>query len=143
VNILSFYFLDDYQEVKLVRIREYEMPVLKRAVVIYVQNDGNVVELHKDPEVFFGHSMDRDKSLKHQNKFQDEAMGQVDGQVVDSKISKMRPRSKYQIFNNIETALIKLEKKCMSLEKKEYPMTFTEELNELHRVSKLNQVENL
>jgi len=146
LNILSFYFLDDYQELKLVKIREYKLPVLKRAVVIYVQNDGNVVKLHKDPEVFFGHSMDRDnntelsetKSLEHQNKFQHEAMRQVEGQVVDSKISKMRPQSKYQIFNKIETAPIKLEKICMSLEKKEYPMTFAKELKELHRVSKLN-----
>jgi len=151
VNILSFYFLDDYQEVKLVRIREYELPVLKRAVVIYVQNDRNVVELHKDPEVFFGHSMGRGnntelfetKSLQHQNTFQDVVMGQVEGQVVDSKTSKMRPRSKYQIFNNIEKAPIKLEKKCMLLEKKEHPMTFAEDLKELHRVSKLNHLEYL
>jgi len=88
--------------------------------------------------------MDRDyntelsetESLQHQNKFQDMAIGQVENQVIDSKISKMRPRSKYQIFNKIETAPIKLEKKCASLEKKEYSMTFVDELKERHRVSK-------
>ncbi|XP_016660631.1 uncharacterized protein LOC107883975 [Acyrthosiphon pisum] len=130
------------------RIREYELPVLKRVVVIYVQNDGNVVELHKDPEVFFGHSMDRDnntelsetKSLKHQNTFKDVAMGQVEEQVVDSKTSKMRPWSKYQLSNSIETAPIKLEKKCVSFEIKEYPMKFAEELKELHRVKMLNDL---
>jgi len=132
-----------------VKIHEYELPALKRAVVIYVQKNGNVIQ--QDPEVFFGHSIDQDNntdlsetmSLLHQNKFQDMAMGQVEGQVVDSKISKIRPRSKYQIFNNIETAPIKLEKKCMSLEKKKNLKTFFEELNELYRVSKLNQLENL
>lgn len=123
------------------RIHEYELPALKRAVVIYVQKNGNVVQ--QDPEVLFGHSMDRDntelsetKSLQHQNTFQDMATGQVKSQVVDSKISKTRLRSKYQIFNNIETAPIKLEIKCTSLEKKEYPMTFVDELKERHRVSK-------
>ncbi|KAL4092479.1 hypothetical protein QTP88_026980 [Uroleucon formosanum] len=86
--------------------------------------------------------MDRDnntelsetKSLQHQNTFQDMAIGQAESQVVDSKISKTRLRSKYQIFNNIKTIPIKLGIKCTSLEKKEYPMTFVDELKERHRV---------
>lgn len=106
------------------RIHEYELPALKRAVVIYIQKNGNVVQ--QDPEVLFGHSMDRDnntelsetKSLQHQNTFQDMAIGQAESQVVDSKISKTRLRSKYQIFNNIKTIPIKLGIKCTSLEKK-------------------------
>lgn len=78
------------------------------------------------------------KSLNHQNKFQDTALEQVEGQVVHSKMSKAL--TKYQIFNNIETTSvnrpIKLEQKCMSLKKTEYPAaTFLEELKE--RVSKL------
>lgn len=128
------------------RIREYELPFLKRAVVISVRRNGNVVQ--RDPEVFIGHRMDRDnntelsetKSLYHQNKFQDTAIEQVDGQVVHSKMSKVL--TKYKMFNNIETTSvnrpIKLEQKCMPLKKKEYPTaTFLKELKE--SVSKLRK----
>ncbi|XP_015368087.1 PREDICTED: sugar transporter ERD6-like 5 [Diuraphis noxia] len=134
--LLSFnkYVMYEYQEVKLVKIREYQLPGLERAVVIYVQKKENLVQ--QDREVFISHSMDRDnntelsktKFSQLQNNFEDMAIGQV-----DSKISKAM--SKNQISNNVKTTQInrpiKFEKQIMSLKKKEYPsMTFLEELKE-------------
>jgi len=129
-----------------VRIREYELPVLKCAVVSFVEKNENVVQ--QDKEMFIGHSMDRDnntelsktKFSQFQKKSEDTAIGQV-----DSKISKAM--SKNQISNNVQTIQInrpiKLEKQIMPLKKKEYPsMTFLEELKV--RVSNLpKSAENL
>jgi len=127
-----------------VKIREYELPVLKHSVVIYVQKNKNMVQ--QDKEVFISHSIDQDTELsktkfsQFQNKFEDMTIGQV-----VSKISKAMPKN--QISNNVQTTqinrLIKIEKQIVASKKKEYPsMTFLEELKE--RVSNLpKSTENL
>jgi len=142
---VKYFIADLYQELRLVRIREYELPTLQRAVIIHVpaeiEKTQNVV--HQGLEFFSHNIMNQDsnnklsetKLLQHQNTFQNMEKGQV----VNLKISKTQP-SKNQEINNIETP-IELEKKCMSLKKKENPaMEFLEELKE--RVSKLNRHEN-
>lgn len=141
LSFLSIFVIisDEYQEVKLVRIREYELPVLKHAVVICVEKNEN--EVQQDKEVFIGHSMDRDnnrelsetKFSQFQNKSENMTIGQV-----DSKISKSM--SKNKISNNVQktkiNSPIKLEKQIIPLKKKEYhSMTFLEELKA--RVSNL------
>ncbi|CAH1726284.1 unnamed protein product [Aphis gossypii] len=113
---------DLYQELRLVRIREYELPTLKRAVIIQVPAEIEKTQkmVHQGLE-FFSYNMNQDsnnklsetKLLQHQNTFQNMEKGQV----VNLKIFKTQP-SKNQVINNIETTPIELEKKCMSLKKK-------------------------
>lgn len=144
--MVKYFVADLYQELQLVRIRDFELPTLQRAVIIHVpakiEKTGKVV--HQGLE-FFSHNMNQDsnnelsktKLLQHQNTLQNIEKGQV----VNLKISKTRP-SKTQVINNNETTPIELEKKFMSLKKKENPaMEFLEELKE--RVSKLNRHENV
>lgn len=146
--IMVKYFIADlnYQERQLVRIREYELATLQRAVIIHVpaKIEENRKVVHQGLELF-SHNMNQDsnkelsetKLLQHQNTFQNMEKRQV----VNLKMSKTLP-SKNQVINNIETTSIELEKKCMSLKKKENPaMEFLEELKE--RVSKLNRHENV
>lgn len=144
--MVKYFIADLYQELRLVRIREYELPTLKRAVIIQVPAEIEKTQkmVHQGLE-FFSYNMNQDsnnklsetKLLQHQNTFQNMEKGQV----VNLKIFKTQP-SKNQVINNIETTPIELEKKCMSLKKKENPaMEFLEELKE--RVSKLNRHENV
>ncbi|XP_026818320.1 uncharacterized protein LOC113557145 [Rhopalosiphum maidis] len=126
-----------YQELQLVKIRECELPVLKRAVLIYVpakiKKNENMVQ--QGLEVFSRNmntenntELSETKRSHHQNTFQDMAKGQV----VNSKSQPL----KNKLFNNIETTPIELDKKCIS-KNKESPttITFLEELKE--QVSKL------
>jgi len=144
--MVKHFIADLYQERQLVRIREYELPILQRAVIIHIpaKIEKNQKVIHQGLELF-SHNMNEDsnkelsetKFLQHQNTFQNMEKGQV----VNLKISKTQP-SKNQVINNIETTPIKLEKKYMSIKKKENPaMEFLEELKE--RVSKLNRHENV
>lgn len=144
--MVKYFIADVYQELQLVRIREYELPTLQCVVIIHapakIEKTRKVVHQGLD---FFSHNMNQDSNnelsetmlSQHQNTFQNMEKGQI----VNLKIFKTQP-SKNQVINNIETTPIELQKKFMSLKEKEYPaIEFLEELKE--RVSKLNHHENV